>query len=203
MSELFLCQSIVPRLAIPCLQARSLKEAFLEWRATAQACRARHHAGRQLVSPTARGLTQRLFTFWLAVHRARACFRRALLRRALRSWADRTVYKRHQVGSWTLPTLCLAGCILWAWLLFSSRRYVDVPDRITCWQQVETQKHSWVARPACSDQTPPSVHLRHCSAVPAQGQRLGQAMQVLMWGSLARCFLAWRDDTQVRRTALF
>ena len=133
MSELFLCQSIVPRLAIPCLQARSLKEAFLEWRATAQAFRARHHAGRQLACHTARGLTQ----------------------------------------------------------------------RITCWQQVETQKHSWVARPACSDQTPPSVHLRHCSAVPAQGQRLGQAMQVLMWGSLARCFLAWRDDTQVRRTALF
>ena len=60
-----------------------------------------------------------------------------------------------------------------------------------------------MAQPAFSGRTLPFVHLTHCSAVPTQGQRLGQAMQVLMWGSLARCFLAWRDDTQVRHTAHF
>ena len=117
------------RLVLPWLQARSLREAFVEWREAAQAFRARHHAGRQLACHTARGLTQRLFTFWLAVHRARACFRRALLRRALRSWVDQTAYKRHQVGSWTLHTLCLAGCTLWAWLLSNFRSYVQVPDQ--------------------------------------------------------------------------
>ena len=124
---LIISLQIMPRPAVPWLQARSLREAFLEWREAAQAFRARHHAGRQLACHTARGLTQRLFTFWLAVHRARACFRRALLRRALQSWADRTVYKRDQVRSWTLHTLCLAGCTLRAWLLSSSKPYTSRP----------------------------------------------------------------------------
>ena len=119
----------MPRLVLPWLQARSLREAFVEWQEAAQALRARHHAGRQLACHTARGLTQRLFTFWLAVHRARACFRQALLRRALQSWADRTVYKRHQVGGWTLHTMCLAGCILWACLPSNFWSCAHAPDQ--------------------------------------------------------------------------